>query len=153
MNRILLYLVVALIAFFAATTGSDVFAQMTLGHESVSQALSEHFYWARVELIGTLMLFLPFAFLAAIASWVEKRTKRLVGWTIFGLPTLLLVYSYFEGYRASKLAELDRHWTAATLDVGFLPFTGLAVVLLTCVAGFLLMVLQRKKGHPVQESS
>ena len=41
-----LYLMLALGAFLVATTGSDVFARMHIGGQSIGGALSEHFYWA-----------------------------------------------------------------------------------------------------------
>jgi hypothetical protein len=150
-SRILLYLILAVMAFFLATTGSDLFAQMTLDHKSLADALSEHFYWARVELVGTLMLFVPFVLLAAIASCVEKRRSRLAGSAIFGISVLFLIYCYFEGYQASKAAELAHHWTAAALSIGFLPFMALGVVLLTCVVGFLVVELKRKKDRPAPD--
>ena len=153
MSRILLYFVLALMAFFAATAGSDLFAQVTLGHESIADALSEHFHWARTDVIGTLMLFVPFVLLAAIALWVEKRRNRLAGSTLFAISVLLLIYSYFEGYQSAKVDELGHHWTAAALSIGFLPFMAVGVVLLTGVVAFLLVALERSKPQPRKEPS
>ena len=143
-----LYLVLGFLAFLAATTGSDVFARMTIGGQSLGNALSEHFYWAGVQLIGTLMLLLPFGFLAVIGAWVEAKANRLKGVIVFGLPTLYLIYSCFEGYRASKIAELDHRWTAATLSVGFLSFAAVPIVLLAWLVGFVVVGLRRKDAEP-----
>ena len=147
MNRgILVYLFAAVIAFLVATTGSDLFARLTIEGQPLTKALSEHFYGAGVQLVGTLMLFLPFAFLATIGSWVEEKINKLGGWAFFTLPTLFLIYSYFEGYQASKVAELEQRWTAATLSVGFLPFMAAPVVLVVWFIGFLVVAVRRKRG-------
>jgi hypothetical protein len=91
-----------------------------------------------MEFIGTLFLLLPFAILAVIGSWVEGRSSRLKGLIIFGLPALYLIYSYFQGYHASKVAELDHRWTAATLSIGFLPFVAAPIVVGAWFVGFVL---------------
>jgi len=72
---------------------------------------------------------------------------------VFGVPTLYLIYSYFEGYQASQLAELDKRWTAATLSVGFLPFEAVPVVLVALLAGLVLTRLDRKRRINEPESS
>lgn len=141
------FLVLAAVAFLVATTGSDVFARVTIGGETLSKAFSEHFYWAGVQFIGTLMLLAPFGFLAVIASWVHERTNTWKAVALFAVPTAYLVYSYFEGYQASQLAMLDKRWTAATLSVGFLPFAAAAVVLVTWLVALILVRLVRNNGH------
>ena len=139
----MLYFSMATVAFLLATTGSDIFTRMTIGNQSFGLALTQHFYWAGVQFIGTLLLFLPFGFMAAIGSWIEDNAKRWKGILIFGLPTLYLMYAYFEGYHASKIAELDKRWTAATLDVGFLPFGAVPVVLMAWLIGYVAV-----RAHP-----
>jgi len=144
MVGIRLYLVLALLAFLIATTGSDVFARMYIGGQPISEALSEHFYWAGVQLIGTVLLFLPFGFLAVIGSWLEDKTSRVKGLIVFALPALYLMYSYFDAYQASKVAELDKRWTTAALTIGFQPFAAAPVVLLTWLVALILVRLARK---------
>lgn len=117
-----LYAALGLLAFLVATTGSDVFASMTLGNQRFGPALAEHFYWAGMEFIGTLWLLLPFAVLAVTGSWVQNKSSSLKGLTIFGLPALYLIYSYLQGYHASKVAELHHLWTAATVSIAFAPY-------------------------------
>src|SRR4051812_37511686 len=123
------FLAIAVAAFLVATTGSDVFARMTIGGQPLANAVSEHFYWAGVQFLATLMLLAPFGFLAVIASWVEVRTRTWKAILLFAVPTLYLIYSYFDGYQASEAAMLDKRWTAATLSIGFLPFWAAPVVL------------------------
>lgn len=142
------FLVLAAVAFLIATTGSDVFARVTIGGETLSKAFREHYYWAGVQFIGTLMLLAPFGFLAVIASWVQERTNTWKAVALFAVPTAYLVYSYFRGYRASQLAMLDERWTAAALSVGFLPFAAAAVVLVTWLVALILVRLVRKNGRP-----
>jgi hypothetical protein len=138
------FLAVAVVSFLLATTGSDVFARMTVGGQNLGAALSDHFYWAGVQFIATILLFLPFGFLAVIGSWIEDKADRLKAIVVFGLPTLYLIYSYFEGYQAAKVAELDKHWTAATLSIGFLPFAALPIVLLAWLIGYVAIRFNRK---------
>ena len=101
----------AAVAFLVATTGSDVFASVTIGGQPSSKAFSEHFYWAGVQLIGTLLLRAPFGFLAVIESRVHDRTITWKALALFAIPTLCLIYSYFEGYQAAQIAMLDKRWT------------------------------------------
>jgi hypothetical protein len=145
------YLAISVIAFLAATTGSDVFAAMTIGGQRLGPALAEHLYWARVEFVGTLLLLAPFGLLAVIGSWVEGKAGRWKALIVFSVATICLVYSYFEGYEASKVAELDKHWTAATVDVGFLPFTAVPVVLLAWLIGYVAVRTQRKVRDLVEK--
>ena len=141
------FLALAAVAFLIATTGSDVFARVTIGGEALSKAFSEHFYWAGVQFTGTLMLLAPFGFLAVIASWVQERTNAWKAVALFVVPTAYLVYSYFEGYQASQLAMLDKRWTAATMSIGFLPFAAAAVVLLTWLAALFLVRLVKNNAN------
>jgi hypothetical protein len=147
-KKIRFYAALGFVAFLIGTTVSDVFASMTVGGERFGPAVGEHFYWAGMELFGTLSLLLPFAILAVIGSWVEARSTRLKGLIVFALPTLYLIYSYFVGYRAAKLAELDHRWTAATLSIGFLPFAAVPVVLIAWLVAFILVRLKGKKAQP-----
>jgi hypothetical protein len=139
------FLLLAAVAFLVATTGSDVFARVTIGGETLTKAFSEHFYWAAVQFIGTLMLLAPFGFLAVIASWVQERTNTWKALAVFGVPTLYLIYSYFDGYQASQAAMLDKRWTAATLSIGFLPFAAAPVVLFAWLVALILVRLRRNK--------
>jgi len=143
-NTLAVYFSVAAAAFLIATTGSDTYARITIGGQQLGPALSEHFYWAGVQFMGTIPLLLPFGFMAAIGSWTEDNTNRWKGLVIFGLPTIYLIYAYFEGYRASKAAELEKLWTAATLDVGFLPFAAVPVVLLAWLIAYVAVRAERK---------
>ena len=138
------FLAIAVASFLLATTGSNVFARMTVGGQNLGPALSDHFYWAGVQFIATILLFLPFGFLAVIGSWLEEKANRLKAIFVFCLPTLYLIYSYFEGYQAAKVAELGRHRTAATLSIGFLPFAAVPIVLLAWLVGYVVIRFNRK---------
>jgi hypothetical protein len=139
------YLALALVAFLVATTAADVYARVTIGAESFGKALGAHLYWAGVQFVGTLMLLMPFGFLAVIGAWVNDRTSQWKGVAIFSVPTLYLIYSYFEGYHASREAVLDERWTAATLSVGFLPFSAAPIVLIAWLAGLIVTRLNQRK--------
>ena len=140
------FLALAAAAFLVATTGSDVFARVTIGDQTLTKAASEHFYWAGVQLVGTLMLIAPFGFLAVIASWVQDRVNTRMAVSLFAIPTLYLIYSYFEGYQASQIALLNERWTAATLSIGFLPFAAVPVVLVAWLVGLIVVRLRRKRS-------
>jgi hypothetical protein len=139
------FLAIAATAFLAATAGSDAIVSMTNGGQSLADALSEHFYWARVEFVGTLALFAPFAFLAAIAWWVENNTGTWKASLLFAAPTIYLIYSYFEGYQASQIAASHKLWTAATVSIGFLPLRAAPVVLIVWLVGVFLVRLHSRE--------
>jgi heme/copper-type cytochrome/quinol oxidase subunit 3 len=132
------YLPIAVLVFAAATAGADVIARISLAGQPFVAALREHFYWARVELVGTLLLLSPFVAVAGVCALVERRARPRSVVVIFALAMVALLCFYFQGYRAAERAELDHMWTAASLSVGLLPFAvGLPVVLAVIVFGWL----------------
>jgi hypothetical protein len=124
------YLPLALIVFLAATTGADLIARTSIAGQPLAVALHEHVYWARVEFVGTLLLFAPFGAVALVCALAEKQARTRSVLLIFAVAMLTLLYFYFQGHQAAEHAELKKMWTAATLSVGLLPFfIGVPVVL------------------------
>lgn len=139
------FLPISAVWFLAATTGSDVVARTTIVGESISSALHDHFYWAGVQFVGTLLLLAPFAAVAIVCAGIEKRARSRSAAPIFGTSMLALLYFYFQGYQASQHAALEHHWTAATLSIGLLPFfIGLPVVVAVIVVGLLAARFDRR---------
>ena len=133
-----LYLTVSLAVFVAATTGSDVFASMTVGGRPFATALHENLYWAGMEFVGTMFLLAPFVAVAFVCALVEKQSRARSALLIFALAMLTLLYFYFEGHQAAERDALQKMWTAASLSVGLLPFViGVPVVLAVAGAGAL----------------
>ncbi|MGZ2412616.1 hypothetical protein ACUXST_002045 [Sphingomonas sp. F9_3S_D5_B_2] len=131
------YLPIAVLIFAAATAGADVIARTSLAGQPFAAALHEHLYWARVELVGTVLLFSPFLAVAGVCGLVERRARSRTVLLIFAISMVALLCFYFQGYQAAERAELDHMWTAATLSVGLLPVAGLSVVLAVVVAAWL----------------
>ena len=138
------YLPAAVVVFLAATTGADVYARITIGHEHFSPALGDHFYWAAVQFVGTLLLLAPFVGVAFVCAYVEKRTRIRSAILIFAAAMLVLFYFYFQGHQAAERAMVAKMWTAATLSIGLLPFfIGIPVVLVAMGAAALAIKLDR----------
>ena len=139
------YLPLSAASFLVATTGADLVARMTIANEPLSLALREHFYWAGVQFVGTLLLLAPFAGVAFVCAGVEKRARGRSAALIFGAAMLALIYFYFQGHQAAQHASLERHWTAAALSIGLLPFfVGLPVVVTAIGAGILVARFDRR---------
>jgi len=132
------YLPVAVVVFFAATTGADLVARISIARQPFAAALHEHFYWAGVQFVGTMLLLAPFVAVAIVCALLERKARTRSILLIFAVAMLTLLYFYFEGHQAAERAALQRMWTAATLSVGLLPFfIGFPVVLVVIGAGAL----------------
>lgn len=133
------YLSLALIFFLAATTGADLIARTAIAREPFEAALREHlYYYAGVQIVGTLILLTPFLAVAHLCARMEKKARRRTAVPIFTAAMFTLLYFYFQGHQAAQNALLDEKWTASTLAVGMLPlFPGVPVVLAVLAAGAL----------------
>lgn len=139
------YFLIALLAFFVAATGSDLFARITIGQRSLGGAVSEHIEWAGMTLIGLLLLLAPFLVVALICATANKRARTRSAVTIFAAALIALLYFYFGAFQAAERAVLDAHWTAAALAIGLLPFfVGIPAVLLTATAAALAAGFDRR---------
>jgi len=139
------YLPVAVAVFLAATTGADLIARTSIGGQPFAAALHEHFYWAAVQFVATLLLSAPFIAVAFVCARIEKQARDRSVALIFTAAMLTLLYFYFQGYQASERAMLEKMWTAATLSIGLLPFfIGVPVVLTVMGAGALAAKLDRR---------
>src|SRR5947208_1961774 len=110
-----LYLPLSLTVFVAATTGADVFANMSIGGRPFAAAFHDHLYWAAVQFVGTMFLFSPFVAVAFVCAFLERVARTRSVFLIFAVSMLTLLYFYFEGYQESQRAALHKMWTAATL--------------------------------------
>jgi hypothetical protein len=139
------YLPVAVVVFLAATTGADLVARTSIAGQPLAAALREHFYWAGVQFIGTMLLLAPFVAVAFVCALAEKRARTRSVLLIFTAAMLTLLYFYFQGHQAAERAMLQKMWTAATLSVGLLPFfIGIPVVLAAIGAGALAAKFDRR---------
>ena len=137
---------IAVLAFLAATAGSDIFARMTIGDETLQQAVREHLYWAVLQAVGTILLIGPFVGVAFICAVFQKHVQTRSIFPIFTAAMAALLIFYFNGYQGAQHAMLQQKWTAATLSVGLLPFfPGIAVVLLVLGAGVLAAKFDSRK--------
>ena len=124
------YVLSAVAVFVAATTGADLVARTSIAGEPLGAALREHLYWAGEQLIGTMLLFAPFAVVAFVCARLEKQARSRSAFLIFAGAMLTLLYFYFEGHQGAQYALLEEKWTAAALSVGLLPFfIGVPIVL------------------------
>ena len=129
------YLLIALVAFFIAVTGSDLFAITTIAGEGFGDAVAEHLRWASETIVGIVLLFVPFGGAALICGSANKRAKTRSVATIFCISMMILGYFYFGGFQAAQHALLVGKWTAASLSVGLLPFfIGIPMLALIAIA-------------------
>lgn len=141
------YLAAATVVFLAATSGADIIAKTSISGEPFMAALREHFYWAGVQFVGTMLLLAPFLAVAMTCGFTERRARSRWVIAIFLVAMSVLLYFYFEGYQAAERAMLQEMWTAATLSVGLLPFfIGVPVVLAAMGAGALAAKLDRRES-------
>jgi hypothetical protein len=139
------FLLIALLVFFVAVTGSDLFARITIGQRSLMGAVSEHIEWAGMTLIGLLLLLAPFLIVALICAITKKQARTRSAVTIFAAALITLLYFYFGAFQAAERAVLNAHWTAAALSIGLLPFfVGIPTVLLTAAAAVLAASFDRR---------
>ena len=129
------YEALGLAVFAVATFGFDVMARVRIGQQAVSEAMSEHLYYAGLEPVGTVMLFAPFGLLALICARVAARANMGGALGIFCAFALVLLLIYFRGYQDSQQAMIEHKWTAAALSVGFLPFTAVPVLIVAAIVG------------------
>jgi hypothetical protein len=132
-----LYLAVAVVLFVVATVGFGMHSRMVIGGESFDHALSGHMYYAREQLLGTMLLLLPFLVLGCIAAGCTIKRSVVYGATVFVVGATLLLVLYYKGYMDSEIAMKQRHWTAAALSVGLLPFQSFAVLVLLLIGGLI----------------
>ncbi|HEX6006822.1 MAG TPA: hypothetical protein VFY80_02600 [Burkholderiales bacterium] len=139
------YLPIAIVVFLAATTGADLVARTFIGGQPLAVALQEHFYWARVQFVGTMLLLAPFVAVAFVCAFTERHARTRSALLIFAVAMLTLLYFYFQGHQAAERAALQKMWTAATLSIGLLPFfIGAPVVLAAVGAGALAARFDRR---------
>lgn len=116
------YMLIALAAFVIIVSGSDVFARMTIGGDTLAGALKEHLRWAALTSIGIALLCFPFLASASACGRANRRARTRATATIFGLALFVLGYFYFRAFQAAEHAMLEKRWTAASLSIGLLPF-------------------------------
>lgn len=127
------YLLIALVAFFAAVTGSDLFARITIAGDSFGYAVAEHL--RSLTIVGIVLLSVPFGGTALVCGLANRRAKTRSVASIFCISMLVLRYFYFGGFQAAQHALLERRWTAAALSVGLLPFfIGIPMLALVAIA-------------------
>ncbi len=133
--KIRYYLLLAIVMFLGAVTGSDVFARMTIADEGFHQAISEHLHYFSLEIVGNIILFAPFGGSALICGMANRQAKTRSVAIIFSISIAILTYFYFTGFQAAQRAVLEMKWTAAALSVGLLPFfIGVPVLVTVAIA-------------------
>jgi hypothetical protein len=143
--RLRFYLLLAVGAFVAAVTGSDVVAKMVVSDLSIGEAFARHLEWVSLTIIGLILLFAPFAAAALICAKVNERSRTGTAATLFALSLLVLSYFYFGGFHSAEQAMVDKRWTAAALSIGLLPFfVGVPFVLALIGAALITRKLDRQ---------
>lgn len=128
------FLVLSVLAFVAATLGSDTIAGTKLGGLSFIDAVSQHVYFAVRQADGTAMLFAPFLLLGGMAALLARRRGFSRGLVLFGIGVLLLGWLYFTGFRNAQIYLNTEAWTAGALSIGLLPFKSIPILILCAVA-------------------
>lgn len=116
------YLLPACLAFFAAVTGSDLCARMTIAGQSLEDAVTCHLQWALVTVPGIIFLFVPFAGIAVISGHTRKWVKTRSLATLFWISMAVLSAFYFSGFQDAQHASMEESWAAETPWFGPLSF-------------------------------
>jgi hypothetical protein len=132
-----MYLALAVVLFILATVGFGVHSRMVIGGESYDHALSRHMYYAKEQILGTMLLLLPFVILGCIAAWFSTARRVGHGIPIFIIGATLLLFLYYKGHMDSEIAMKNKHWTAAALSIGLVPFQSLGALVLLLIGGLL----------------
>jgi hypothetical protein len=148
------YLLASFLMFVAIVTGSDLYARITIAGEVFAHAISEHFRWASMTIVGLFFLFAPFAGVALICCRANRRGRTRSVLAIFCFAILCLGYFYFNGFQSAQHAMIMKRWTAAALSIGLLPFyTGIPLLLF--VFGFVTLIARldpRRLEEPPQSA-
>jgi hypothetical protein len=110
---------------------ADVFARLSVAHESIGHAFQESLHYKIVQPIGSAMLLLPFVVIGAIAAKSTKSSSS----CLLVCGHLAATILYFNGYLDSQHALQKHAWTAAALSEGLLPFLSVPVVGLGLLVG------------------
>ena len=132
------YAILAVAAFAAVVTGSDVAAAMVVRGLSLVDAFEQHLEWASHTVLGILFLFAPYALAALICAGVNAQGRTRTAAALFALSLGALSYFYVVGFYAAEQAMVDQRWTAAALSVGLLPVFVGGPVLFALIAAALI---------------
>ena len=112
----------ATMAFVLSTTVAEVVARVSVGGETVGEALSASFSSVGIPVLGLLFIAVPFAVLAWSGLHLALRNAFWWGLLLAVVGMTFLVFQYFQGFHNSQVALLQRKWTASSLAVGLIPF-------------------------------
>jgi hypothetical protein len=127
----------AAVAFALSYPLADIASRMVVARRSFNDAVGEHLRMAAIQPFGTLMLAIPFAALGWLSYRQGRRNAMKRGVALLFVPSVVLAYFYYSGFYGSQQALLEKHWTAAALSVGVLPFfVGIPTVLSAVVVFF-----------------
>jgi hypothetical protein len=116
------YSISALCIFLVAVTGSDLFARMTIGGQSLGDALGTHLQWAVLTIPGIIFLLGPFVGIALICGYASRRVRARSINKLFGISMIVLASFYFSGFQAVQQGSMEDGWAAATPWFGPLSF-------------------------------
>ena len=128
----------AVLMFVMIVDGLDVLARVQIRGQSFTEALSESFHYALVQLSGTLLSFVPFAAIAWICASLAKFRRP---WAISLMTACFVAFAflYYRGCMDAQEYLLQHSWTAAALAVGLIPFMSVPIVLLAFLVRFVLV--------------
>jgi hypothetical protein len=136
------YFTLSFVAFVVAALITDIAARMSIASASLSYATSAYLEYPRI--VRSIILFVPFALVAAICAWLEKRVNLWGCLLIFLIAIGTLCFFYANGFWDAQLALSRRRWTAASLSVGLLPFIGLGIAIATGGVAIFVAQLDRR---------
>ena len=141
----LTFAVLGILCFAISTLGFDVGARIAVARQAPFSAMSESLHYMTIEPLGTLMLLAPFVAIAGLSVWVARTSSGAIAAGFFCLFMVVIGWLYLVGHWESQEAMQRRHWTAAALSVGLLPFLSIPVVLVAAVAGGVITRMSRHR--------
>ena len=150
-RSLLTFAVLGALCFVISTLGFDVGARIAVSRQAPFSAMSQSLHYMTVEPLGTFLLLAPFVAIVGLSVWVARASSGAIAAGFFCLFMLVIGWLYFVGHWESQEAMQRRHWTAAALSMGLLPFMSIPVVLVAAVAGGVIMRMRRHRNQRSRE--
>jgi hypothetical protein len=112
-----------------ASVGLNIWAKVAVAGADVGTAASR----ATEHPIGIAILALPFVGAGVLASEVAVRTSTGKAITFLALLSGVLLWLYYRGHINAEHALAQQKWTAASLEIGLLPFMSVPVLIVAAL--------------------
>jgi hypothetical protein len=120
---------IGILAGLFASVGLNIWARVAVAGTDVATAASRSIEHPG----GILILALPFVGAGVLASEVAFRTGTAKATAFLVLLSGALLWLYYRGHVNAEHALAQQKWTAASLEVGLLPFISVPILIVAAV--------------------